>query len=227
VTLDPATFTTAIDNRYWPMRPGTRWTYRETDVAGARQRVTVTVTGATKRIANGVTARVVRDTVSEDGKIIEVTLDWYAQHEDGSIWYLGEDTAEFEGGELASRAGSFEAGVDGALAGVIMPAKPRRGQRYRQEQSKGVAEDRGEVLATRERVQVPAGRFRGSVLTRDTTPLEPHVLEYKLYAPGVGPVLEISVSGGPNGFTRLLRRDRAPAAWVRRAGAAPLGQGPV
>jgi hypothetical protein len=217
----PAGFSTRIDNRYWPMAPGTRWIYREGD-----QRIAVTVTSETKRIANGVTARVVRDTVAAGGDIVEDTFDFYAQDRRGTIWYLGEDTGEFEHGRLKTKEGSFEAGVDGARAGVIMPAHPRPGMRYRQEFYKGHAEDRGEVLSTREMAEAPAGRFRNALLTKDTNRLEPDVLEYKLYAPGVGPVLTLGVSGGAD-REELLKRDRAPAEWVRRAGTAPLGQAPI
>ena len=133
VTLNPADFTTRIDNPYWPMRPGGRWVYRETTPDGTRQRVVVTVTRRTKLIANGVTARVVRDVVTEGGAPVEVTDDYYAQDRAGNIWYLGEATTEFVNGEPVSTAGSFEAGVDGAQAGVIMPATPRPGLAYRQE----------------------------------------------------------------------------------------------
>ena len=227
VQLDPSAFTTEIDNRWWPMRPGTRWTYRETDTEGAELRVVVTVTERTKRIANGITARVVRDTVSEDGELVEDTFDWYAQDDDGTVWYLGEDTAEFEAGRLTTREGSFEAGVGGALPGVIMPGAPRPGQRYRQEYLEGEAEDNGEVLSLREMAETPYGRFDGALLTKDTTAVEPGVLEYKLYAPGVGPVLVLGVSGGPGGREELVAFDRAPARWTQRAGDAPLGEGPV
>ena len=102
VKLDPATFSAEVDNRYWPMKPGTRWTYREVDEEGKRLKVVVTATSETKRIANGVTARVVRDTVTEDGELIEDTFDWYAQDDEGNVWYLGEDTAEFENGQLTT-----------------------------------------------------------------------------------------------------------------------------
>ena len=227
VRLDPARFTTRIDNRWWPMRPGRRWRYRETDQEGAKQDVVVTVTRRTKKIANGVTARVVRDTVTEDGQIIEDTFDWYAQDKRGTIWYLGEDTAEFENGKLTTKEGSFEAGVDGAMPGVIMPAHPRDDQAYREEYYKGHAEDRGEVLSTREMAQTPYGFVKRALLIKDTTPLEPKVLEYKLYAPRIGPVLTVSVSGGPGSREELLRFDTAPARWVKRAGTAPLGRGPT
>jgi hypothetical protein len=196
VNLDPADFTTKIDNPYWPMRPGSRWVYRETDSEGARQRVVVTVTRRTKLIANGITARVVHDVVTEDGKPVEVTDDWYAQDKAGNIWYLGEDTTEYENGKPVSKHGSFEAGVDGAQPGVIMPARPRVGMRYRQEYYKGQAEDRARIFSLRERAEVPFRFFRRTLMTREENPLEPRVLEYKFYARGVGPVLAVAVSGG-------------------------------
>ena len=192
----PAEFSTKIDNPYWPMRPGTRWVYRETDGSGARQRVVVTVTHRTRRIANGVTARVVRDVVTEDGEPVEVTEDWYAQDREGNVWYLGENTAEYEDGKVVSREGSFEAGVDGAQAGVIMPAHPRPGLRYRQEYYAGHAEDRARIVSRREQAGVPYGHFRRVLMIREDNPLEPRALEFKFYARGIGPVLAVSVSGG-------------------------------
>jgi hypothetical protein len=196
VSLDPADFTTRITNPYWPMRPGSRWVYRETDSEGARQRVVVTVTKRTKLIANGITARVVHDVVTERGSLVEVTDDWYAQDRAGNVWYLGELTREFENGKPGSTKGSFEAGVDGAQAGIAMPARPRPGLRYRQEYYKGHAEDRARVVGLREQAEVPFGHFTRVLMTRDTNPLEPKVLEFKFYARGVGPVLAVTVSGG-------------------------------
>lgn len=198
VNLNPADFTTGIDNPYWPMRPGSRWVYRETDPEGTKLKVVVTVTRKTKQIANGVTARVVHDAVTESGKPVEITDDYYAQDKCGNIWYLGEATKEYGNGKVVSTAGSFEAGVDGAQAGIAMLAKPRAGIRYRQEYFKGEAEDRAEVFSLDEQVQVPLGYFRkGKVLmTRDLNPLHPKNLEYKFYARGVGPVLAVGVSGG-------------------------------
>jgi len=216
--LDPADFTTEIDNTYWPMEPGTRWTYRELDSDGAAFTVDVTVTSETKSIANGIEARVVRDTVRQDGEIVEDTFDWYAQDAAGAIWYLGEDTAEFEDGELVSRGGSFEAGVDGALPGIAVPADPEPGMEYRQEYAAGEAEDNGAVLSVDELVEVPYGRFDGALLTRDTDALEPDVAELKLYAPGVGPVLTLDISGG-SGREELLDVTTVPAG----TGTGPLG----
>jgi hypothetical protein len=190
VELDPAEFTTDIDNPYWPMRPGSRWVYRE-----GPQRVEVTVTPRTRRIA-GIEARVVHDVVSENGELVEDTYDWYAQDSDGNIWYLGEDTKEYENGEVASTEGSWEAGVDGAQAGILLPAEPKVGMKYRQEYYEGKAEDAGEVLALDARVRVPFGAFEDVLQTKDTTPLEPDLVEHKFYAKGVGPVLSRTVSGG-------------------------------
>ena len=223
VELDPATFTTEIDNRYWPMSPGTRWTYREVDEEGKRLHVVVTVTAATKTLANGIEARVVRDTVTEDGELIEDTVDWYAQDADGNVWYLGEDTAEFDGGEVSSTTGSWEAGVDGALAGVVVPAHPVDGLTYRQEYYAGQAEDNGEVLAVGEQVDVAAGHFDEALLTKDTNALEPRVLEYKLYAPAVGPVLALGLSGG-GGREELVKVEKVGVEVARAAGRTPLGE---
>lgn len=218
VDLDPTDFTTTIDNPYWPMEPGTRWTYRETDGQGGEQQVVVTVTTETKRIANGITARVVRDTVTEDGALVEDTKDWYAQDALGNIWYLGEETAEFEDGEITTRKGSFEAGDDGALPGIIVPTDPRPGMAYRQEYHAGEAEDNGEVLSTAELAEVPYGQFDGTLLTKDTITIEPDVQEYKLYARDVGPVLVLGVSGG-GGREELVSVDRV----FGDSGTGPLG----
>ena len=207
VKLAPADFTTRIDNPYWPMAPGDKWVYRETD-SGSEQRVEVTVTDKTKMIANGIEARVVHDVVTEDGQLVEVTDDWYAQDRAGNVWYLGEETAEYENGKVTTRSGSFEAGVDGAQAGIIMPADPRDGMAYRREYYKGEAEDRAEVLSTDEQVEAPFSFFEGALMTKDLVPLEPRVSEYKLYARNVGPVLTVKTSGG-SGREELISYSQA------------------
>jgi hypothetical protein len=197
VTLDPADFTTEIDNPYWPMKPGTEWVYRTTDTTGARQDVVMTATGATKLIANGIMARVMHDVVTEDGQPVEVTDDWYAQDKAGNVWYLGEQTAEYSNGKIVSRHGSFEAGVDGAQPGVAMPADPRPGLSYRQEYYAGEAEDNAAVVTVgEEQVEVPYGFFdTGVLMTRDLVPIEPRVEELKFYARGIGPVLSVHTDG--------------------------------
>ena len=218
VKLHPADFTTDVNNPYWPMEPRTRWTYREIDEEGRELKVVVVVTTERKEIANGITARVVRDVVTQDGELVEDTKDWYAQDSEGNIWYLGENTAELEDGRIKTRAGSFEAGVDGALPGIIMPADPQVGMKYRQEYYEGEAEDNGEILSLDEMAEVPFGQFDGVLMTKDTIAIEPDVLEFKLYARGIGPVLVLGVSGG-GGREELIDVDRAPAS----AGIGPLG----
>ncbi|MBA3788498.1 MAG: hypothetical protein H0X21_07370 [Actinobacteria bacterium] len=196
VTLDPADFTLEIDNPYWPMSPGSEWIYSETDSTGTEEKVVVTVTEETKRIANGIEARVIRDVVSENGTPVEITDDWYAQDRDGNVWYLGEAVENYEDGKLVDSAGSFEAGVDGAQAGIAMPANPEPGLSYRQEYYKGEAEDRAVVITVgEEQVEVPFGYFTGVLMTRDLVPTEPKVQELKFYARGVGPLLSIHTDG--------------------------------
>ena len=220
VQLDPANFTTTIDNPYWPMEPGTRWTFRETDGIGGELFVTVIVTTETKLLANGITARVVRDTVTRDGEVVEDTFDWYAQDADGAIWYLGEDTAEFENGSIVSTHGSFEAGVDGALPGIAIPASPVPGMTYRQEYFAGEAEDNGEVLSTQMLASSPYGEFTNALLTLDTITIEPGIAQLKFYARGVGPVLILDAAGS-SGREELISVDTVPAG----SGTGPLGSG--
>lgn len=223
VELDPSEFTATADHPWFPIRPGRQWTYREVDESGSERLVVVTVSSRTRTIANGIEASVVRDTVTEDGDLVEDTLDWYAQDAEGNVWYLGEDTAEFEDGELTTRAGSFEAGVDGALPGIIMPADPLVGVGYRQEYYRGEAEDNGEVLALGQQVDVPAGHFDDVVVTADTITLEPEVLEFKLYAPGVGLVTALGLSGG-GGREELVSTRQVSDTIARAAGTAALGE---
>ena len=195
VTLDPADFSTEITNPYWPMSSGDRWVYRETDGTGGVQKVEVEVTGETKTIG-GIDARVVHDVVSQGGDVVEDTFDWYAQDADGNVWYLGEDTAEYENGKVKTREGSWEHGVDGALGGIILPADPQPGLSYREEYYKGHAEDGAEVLALDAVMKVPVGVFDGLLETRNFSPLEPAFIEEKFYARDVGPVATVAVSGG-------------------------------
>jgi hypothetical protein len=191
VKLDPADFTTEIDNPYWPISKGKRWVYRN-----AEEHIVVTRTNRRKTVA-GIDAVVLTDIVTSPngGDYIEVTEDWYAQDSKGNVWYLGEDTKEYENGKVASTKGSWEHGVDGAYAGIIIPADLRPGLTYRQEYYKGEAEDQAKVLRTDAKAKVPAGTFEGCLETEDTTPLEPDVIEHKFYAKGVGPVLRTDEAG--------------------------------
>jgi len=184
--IDPAQFTTTIDNPLWPLVPGTTTVFE-----GGGETVTVVVTSDTYQVADGITARVVRDTVTVDGEITEDTYDWYAQDADGNVWYVGEDTKEFDAGQVESTEGSWEAGVDGAKPGIVMYAvQPEPGVVYRQEYYPCEAEDEAEVVDTSVSVTVPYGSFTGCLKTHEFTPLEPDVDAYKYYCPGIGVVLE-------------------------------------
>jgi hypothetical protein len=180
--IDPAEFTTTIDNEYFPLKPGTTFVYE-----GKGERDEMTVTSETKKVM-GVECVVVDDKAWENGKLIEKTYDWFAQDNKGTVWYFGEDTKEYENGKVVSTKGSWEAGVDGAEPGIIMQAHPKVGQTYRQEYYKGEAEDMAKVLRLNDSVAVPYGSFDHVLVTKEWTPLEPSYAEHKYYARGVGHV---------------------------------------
>lgn len=200
-SVDPATFVDAVDNPYFPLTPGTTLVY-EGSSDGEHEVVTIEVKDRTKEIL-GVTCVVVKDTVEAGGELKELTFDWYAQDVDGNVWYFGERTAEYQNGKVATREGSWEAGVDGALPGVIMPAEPTVGLAYTQEHYAGEAEDKGRIVGIGERMTIPFGSFEDVVVTEDWTPLEPKMREHKSYAPGIGVIFEEIVRGG-EGVLRLV-----------------------
>jgi hypothetical protein len=206
--LDPADFIERIDNPYMPLLPRSKWIYEEKD-NGTVLEVTVTVLDRKKKV-QGIEATVVRDVVKEDGEIKEDTIDWFAQDSQGNVWYLGEFVKNYEDGKLVDNEGSWEAGVDGAVAGIVMPAKPQVGMKYQQEFYEGEAEDRGEVLALDEKATVPFGSFNNVLKTEDTTPLEPGVREHKYYAKGIGVVLVVDVAGG--GREELIRFEKGSSS---------------
>jgi len=192
--IDPENFVAGVDNPYWPLPPGATWAFEAAD-----EYVVVEVTDLTKEVL-GIPVVVVRDTVyasANEPDIIEDTYDWYAQDQDGNVWYMGEDTKEYEGGEVVSTAGSWEAGVDGAQPGIVMfGAPPAAGEPYRQEYYACQAEDYAEIVSTTEMVSVPFGDYEDCIQTREFTPLEPDVNEYKYYCAGVGLVQEVDVVDG-------------------------------
>jgi hypothetical protein len=204
--IDASDFSTSITNPYWPMKPGDHWVYRETDAQGEVQRNDVVVMKQTKKIM-GLDTVVVHDTVKLGGELTEDTYDWYAQDAQGNLWYFGEDTTEFEDGEPVGHAGAWEAGVDGALPGIVLPAEPEVGMSYRQEYSAGEAEDRAKVLSLDAPASVPKGQLTGALETEDTTPLEPNVVEHKFYVRDIGPVLAVQVKG-ESGREELVRLSR-------------------
>ena len=189
----PDGFVATIDNPYMPWIPGTRWVFEGVS-DGQKERNVVVVTDRTRDVM-GVPTTVVHDQVFSGGELAEDTFDWYAQDAAGNVWYFGEDTAEYRNGAVTSTAGSWEAGVDGALPGVVMLAQPTVGESYHQEFRKGEAEDVGTVIALDDTVTVPYGPFDRVVVTQDTTPLEPQIVEHKFFAPGVGVVIERVISG--------------------------------
>jgi hypothetical protein len=192
--IDPAAFSTTIDNPYFPMTPGTRIIY-QTNTPDGPQRTTTEVTRDTKTIM-GVATVVVHDTVSLDGKSTEDTFDWYAQDHDGSVWYFGEDTKALGDGTVDT-TGSFEAGVNGALPGIIMPAHPHVGDEYRQEYAKGVAEDTGAVVGLTGSETTPlTGPATDLLVTKDTDLFDPtSPPENKYYSRGIGPILTTEPAG--------------------------------
>jgi hypothetical protein len=191
-SADPDDFVSGIDNPYLPLRPGSRWVYESRN----QETTTVTVTGDTREV-QGVTTTVVHDVVKDaDDTVVEETFAWFAQDTAGNVWSFGEDTTSYDGRGRPDRSGSWESGVDGAEAGVAMLAAPRIGDGYQQESAPSRSEDQTEVLATDESVNVAFDSFTEVLLTEDTTPLEPGLVERRYYAPGVGQVLEQTVLGG-------------------------------
>jgi hypothetical protein len=189
--FDPGRFDEGITNPFFPFPVGA------TFIFDGDEHVEVEVLDETKDIL-GIKATVVRDRVFEDCEVIEDTRDWYGQDTLGNVWYLGEQTAEYDHGKVTTTAGSWQAGVDGALPGIIMLASPQAGDIYRQEFLEGEAEDLGEVTAVTGSAHVPAGSWSGSdvLVTEEWTPLEPDVRERKIYARGLGVVRIKTIQGG-------------------------------
>lgn len=187
--INPENFSNVVTNTYFPLDPGQVYTYTAQTPDGL-ETVVVTVLAETRQV-DGVICTVVRDVVSLDGVLIEDTYDWYAQDNEGNVWYFGEDVSNYENGEFQDKDGSFEAGIDGALPGIIMLANPVLELPYRQEYSFNIAEDWGKVVAKDVTVTTPYGTFDNCIKTADWNALEPDApLEYKYYAPGVGNVKE-------------------------------------
>jgi len=199
--IAPSDFVEVVDNPWFPLPAGAWWRYEgRSDAEG--ETTEITVTDETK-IVMGVRAVVVRDVVKVDGVVVEDTRDWFAQDRDGNVWYLGEAVTDFVDGEPSGTAGSWEAGVDGAKPGIVMPATPTVGTVHRQEYLVGEAEDIMRIIDTGGELDVPSGRFQDVVETEDWNPLEPSQLETKAYAKGVGKIREADV-GGSSGRSELV-----------------------
>lgn len=192
--IDPADFSTSIDNPWLPFPVGAEWVY-ESDTEDGLETITVTVLPQTRTIL-GVECVSVRDVVELDGECIEDTIDWYAQDAAGNVWYFGEISFNFEDGFVADIDGSWLAGVEGAKPGIVMLGQPTVGTTYRQEWWLGEAEDAGTVLDVDATVAIPFGTFAGCIQTEDFLPPEPDALEHKFYAPGIGFVYEVKPDDG-------------------------------
>jgi hypothetical protein len=192
----PTEFAPSVTNPLFPLVPGTTYTY-EGETEDGTETNTVEVLPAT-RVIMGVVATVVHDLVYLEGDLIEETWDWYAQDNDGNVWYLGEDSREIENGQVVGTDGSWEWGVDEALPGIIMWGDPsaHSGEEYRQEYYKGEAEDWGIVVSLNESVTVPYGSFTGCLKTEEWSDLEKNLREAKYHCPTVGTVKEMVIKGG-------------------------------
>jgi|tagenome__1003787_1003787.scaffolds.fasta_scaffold20955459_2 hypothetical protein len=207
-TVNPGHFAHPRQNPYFPLEPGTLSRFRGKE-DGVRYDERVLVTHRTRRI-QGVATVVVRDILRRaDGSLAERTRDWYAADNQGNVWYFGEATATFDKrGHVDSREGSWQAGVDGAVAGTIMPANPRPTDAYRQELYPGHAEDQAWIVQRHVSTTVPYGRLHHLVRSFEWTRLEKNVLSLKLYAPHLGIVRERDVSGGTESFALVSVQHR-------------------
>jgi hypothetical protein len=187
-----------VTNAWFPLARGSVYVY-EGQKDGKQARDVMTVTRSVKTIT-GIRAAVVADRLFLNGRLAERTTDWYAQDKHGTVWYLGEKTAELNAkGKVTSTEGSFLNGRDGAKGGIFMPANPQVGQAFQQESLKGEAEDRFRILDLATSVTTPAVSSSSAMLTEETTPLEPKVVDHKYYVRGIGTVKEQQVAGAPPG----------------------------
>jgi hypothetical protein len=188
---DPDDFVTRVDNPWLPLAAGSRWVYDS--AVEQRRTTTVTVDDQTREV-QGLTTTVVQVVSESDGKVVARRSDWYAQDTSGNVWYFGADVTQQAGGG-DPHAGSWQAGVDGARAGLAMPAQPRVGDGYRQDLAPGTVEDRATVLSLSESVNVPFDSFTDVLMTENTDELTPGVAERRYYARGVGLVYTEGTSG--------------------------------
>jgi hypothetical protein len=192
--IDPAKFTAAVTNPFFPLTPGTTLIY--TGTKDGKKALDIFAPSSRTTVIDGVTTRIVEDRLFLDNVLEERTSDYYSQDVCGNVWYFGEDTAKLDShGNVISTAGSFHAGVDRAQAGVYMQANPEVGGKFRQEWYSGQAEDTFSVLKLATPVTVPYGSFQNALQTEETTALEPGVLDNKFYVQGIGQVEEVSLKG--------------------------------
>jgi hypothetical protein len=187
-----------VTNPWFPLARGSVYVYAG-QKDGKTARDVMTVTRKVKTIT-GIRAAVVSDRLFLNDQLAERTTDWYAQDRHGTVWYLGEKTAELNAkGKVTSTEGSFLNGRDGAKGGIFMPAHPAVGQSFQQEAFKGEAEDRFRILSMAASITTPAASSTTAMLTEETTRLEPGVVDHKYYVRGIGTVVEQQVAGAPPG----------------------------
>jgi hypothetical protein len=201
--IDPANFTHVVSNPYYPLVPGTTMTYLEQDGREKREN-RVTVLRETKTVM-AVKCLIVHDTVLLDGALLEETFEYYAQDKEGAVWLFGESSKEFKSFGRVDITGSWEAAVNGAQPGIVMPARPKVGDRYRQQYLANVAEDIGQITALNESVTVPFGAYSGCVKTREWSMLE-SATSKKWYAKGVGLVRSESTDGEVSTLLSVSRK---------------------
>ena len=189
-------FSAHVDNQWYPLLPGMRWVY--TGIKdGKRTRDIVLVTHRTRTI-RGAPCIAVSDRLYMHGRLEERTTDWYTQDQNGDVWYFGEATAELApNGHVKNRQGSWMAGRHGAQPGIFMPAQPKLGTSYRQEYLRGQAADHFKIIGIFHTVAGTRVGTPNGLLTKEWTPLEPGIVDHKMYVRGIGEVLEQSEQG-PN-----------------------------
>lgn len=207
--VDPADFVTRIDNPYHPLIPG--YTRLLVGTEGGRPITNLVEVTAGTKVIQGVTCTVVRDRSYMDGLLVEESLDWFAQDQEGNVWNFGEEARHYDAnGVVISTDGSWEAGRLGAQPGIVMPAHPQVNQAYFQELAPGMAQDMATVLALDAATELAWGAFTNCIMTRDYNPLEPQVVEHKYFAPGVGLIRSVTVAGGTDQLDLLSIEPRPP-----------------
>jgi hypothetical protein len=195
-SIDPTNFVATVDNRWFPLKPGAAFRYKGVQEDGRTPQTDDALVTSRHKTILGVRCTVVQDSVSSRGKLIERTFDWYAQDKHGNVWYMGELAREVKHGRLVRASDSWEAGVGGAKAGIIMPGNPQPGDQYRQEYYSKHALDQARVLGQGGTVTVPYGSYKNTLETVETAPkLDPGVAEHKFYVAGLGDIEEHTVSG--------------------------------
>lgn len=182
--VDKKDFVAVGANAFFRLEPGYRLKLEGRE-GGGLVTLIITVLEETRAV-DGVETRIVEERESKDGRLVEVSRNFFAFNTaDRGIYYFGEDVDIYRDGRIAGHEGAWESGRDGARFGLMMPDRPAVGARFYQEVAPGLAMDRAEIVGLDAALKTPAGAFRGCLKVAETTPLEPGK-EYKLYAPGVG-----------------------------------------